>query len=147
MGLEMPAASAIASTEAEWKPRSANARSATASISRSRTWRGTRRVPRVCEVTVRDGAIAVILLLVNLLAVTSGGIDVPRRLIYCSTALATALIAPASAMAQGGQKADPAGGAAIGEVILATAMATVVTVVALLVVIGHRSGRVKFVAR
>ena len=50
-------------------------------------------------------------------------------------------------MAQGGQKSDPAGGAAIGEVILATAMATVVTAIALVVVIGHRTGRVKFVAR
>src|SRR4051794_5661415 len=70
-----------------------------------------------------------------------------KTMIFICVATLSALIAPASAMAQGGQKADPAGGAAIGEVILATAMATVVTVVALLVVIGHRSGRVKFVAR
>src|SRR3954447_7210177 len=58
-----------------------------------------------------------------------------------------ALIVPATAAAQGGEKADPAGGAAIGEVILATAMATVVTVITLMIVFGHRSGRVKFVGR
>ena len=59
-----------------------------------------------------------------------------------------ALALPAAASAQGaGNQSNPAGGAAIGEVILATGMATVVTVIALLVVIGHRSGRVAFVAR
>src|SRR5215218_2879688 len=62
-------------------------------------------------------------------------------------ALGAAFIVPAGAVAQGGQKADPAGGAAIGEVILATAMAGVVTAIALVVVFGHRSGRVKFVGR
>ena len=51
------------------------------------------------------------------------------------------------APAQGGEKADPAGGAAIGEVVLATAMAGVVTAIALVIVLGHRSGRVKFVGR
>ena|SRR5215218_4747536 len=64
----------------------------------------------------------------------------------CAAMLA-ALIVPATAAAQGSEKADPAGGAAIGEVILATAMATVVTAVALMIVFGHRSGRVKFVGR
>jgi hypothetical protein len=62
-------------------------------------------------------------------------------------ALGAALIVPASAAAQGGEKADPAGGAAIGEVVLATAMAGVVTLIALVIVYGHRSGRVKFVGR
>src|SRR5687768_588887 len=62
-------------------------------------------------------------------------------------AILMALIAPASAAAQAEEKADPAGGAAIGEVILATGMAVVVTAIALVVVLGHRSGRVKFVGR
>src|SRR5215212_7859672 len=70
----MPDATAIASTDAAWNPRSAKARSAASSIWGSRTSLGTRRVPRVWEVTVRDGAIAVILLRVSLPAVTSGGI-------------------------------------------------------------------------
>src|SRR5918997_1154754 len=39
----MPAPSAMASTEAAWKPRSANTRSATSSICCSRTARGTLR--------------------------------------------------------------------------------------------------------
>jgi hypothetical protein len=64
------------------------------------------------------------------------------------TALAVlAVPATAAAQSQGGEKADPAGGAAIGEVVLATAMAAVVTAIALVVVLGHRSGRVKFVGR
>ena len=69
-----------------------------------------------------------------------------RAFALCA-ALSAALIAPAGAYAQSGEKADPAGGAAIGEVVLATAMAGVVTAIALVVVFGHRSGRVKFVAR
>ena len=69
-----------------------------------------------------------------------------RALALCA-ALTAALIAPAGAFAQSGEKADPAGGAAIGEVVLATAMAAVVTAIALVVVVGHRSGRVKFVGR
>src|SRR3954451_4238538 len=73
MGLVMPDASAIASMEAPWKPRAANALSAASSICFSRTGRGTRRLPSVCEVTVRDGAIADILPSVTLLAVISGG--------------------------------------------------------------------------
>jgi hypothetical protein len=47
----------------------------------------------------------------------------------------------------GGGSADPAGGAAIGEVILATAMATVVTAIALAVVIGHRAGKLALAGR
>jgi hypothetical protein len=58
-----------------------------------------------------------------------------------------AVPATAAAQSQGGEKADPAGGAAIGEVVLATAMAAVVTAIALVAVLGHRSGRVKFVGR
>ena len=46
-----------------------------------------------------------------------------------------------------GDEADPAGGAAIGEVILATGMALVVTALALAVVFGHRSGRLPQVGR
>jgi hypothetical protein len=46
-----------------------------------------------------------------------------------------------------GDKADPAGGAAIGEVIIATGMAAVVTGLALLVIVGHRSGRISQVGR
>jgi hypothetical protein len=58
------------------------------------------------------------------------------------------LTLPAAASAQvSGNQSNPAGGAAIGEVILATAMATVVTAVALLVVFWHRSGRISFVSR
>ena len=71
----------------------------------------------------------------------------PKLMTSLCVALGAALIVPASAAAQGGAKSDPAGGAAIGEVILATAMAGVVTAIALVIVIGHRSGRVKFVAR
>ena len=64
------------------------------------------------------------------------------------TAIAVlAVPATAAAQGQGGEKADPAGGAAIGEVILATGMAAVVTAIALIAVLGHRSGRVKFVGR
>ena len=70
-----------------------------------------------------------------------------HRVLATCAALSAALIAPAGAFAQSGEKADPAGGAAVGEVILATAMATVVTAIALLVVIGHRTGRVRFVGR
>ncbi len=64
----------------------------------------------------------------------------------CAAALA-ALTVPASAAAQAGEPADPAGGAAIGEVIVATALAGVVTAIALVIVVGHRSGRVRFVGR
>ena len=71
----------------------------------------------------------------------------PNRVLATCAALSAALIAPAGAYAQSGEKADPAGGAAIGEVVLATAMAAVVTAFALVVVLGHRSGRVKFVGR
>src|SRR4051794_24859854 len=70
-----------------------------------------------------------------------------KTMIFICVATLSALIVPATAAAQGGEKADPAGGAAIGEVILATAMATVVTVITLMIVFGHRSGRVKFVGR
>ena len=61
---------------------------------------------------------------------------------------AAALAWPGAASAQaGGADSNPAGGAALGEVILATGMATIVTVVALLVVIGHRTGRIDHVNR
>ncbi len=47
-------------------------------------------------------------------------------------------------LAQGTQ---PAGGAAIGEIILATAAASVLTVALLVLGMGHRSGRVPFLGR
>jgi hypothetical protein len=74
---------------------------------------------------------------------------VPVRLTTLLLTAVAVLAVPATAVAQGqgGEKADPAGGAAIGEVVLATAMAAVVTALALVVVLGHRSGRVKFVGR
>src|ERR1044071_770912 len=54
---------------------------------------------------------------------------------------AVAILAwPAAASAQvSGNQSNPAGGAAIGEVILATAMATVVTAIAPLVALRHRT--------
>jgi hypothetical protein len=48
---------------------------------------------------------------------------------------------------QAASGADPAGGAAIGEVVIATGMALVVTALALIVVVGHRSGRIPQVGR
>ena len=62
-------------------------------------------------------------------------------------ALAVAVTWPATAAAQSGARTDPAGGAAIGEVVLATGMALAVTAIALVIVLGHRSGRVTFVGR
>jgi hypothetical protein len=76
---------------------------------------------------------------------------VSKRIVHRSSwgALAAALLAwPATASAQvSGDKADPAGGAAIGEVIIATGLAAVVTGLALVVVLGHRSGRIPQVGR
>ncbi len=71
----------------------------------------------------------------------------PVRLTSLLLTAISVLAVPATALAQGGEKADPAGGAAIGEVVLATGMAAVVTVIALVCVLGHRSGRVKFVGK
>ena len=73
----------------------------------------------------------------------------PVRLTSLLLTAIAVLAVPATAVAQGqgGEKADPAGGAAIGEVVLATGMAAIVTAIALVVVLGHRSGRVKFVGR
>jgi hypothetical protein len=44
-------------------------------------------------------------------------------------------------------KTPPAGGAAVGETIIATAGALVITATMFTIVIGHRSGRIKFVQR
>src|SRR4051795_5671838 len=61
---------------------------------------------------------------------------------------AVVLAWPAAASAQvSGNQSNPAGGAAIGEVILATSMAAVVPLLALLLVIGHRPGRIDHVSR
>jgi hypothetical protein len=63
-------------------------------------------------------------------------------------ALALAAILPATALAQsGGAKTNPAGGAALGEVLLASGMAAVVTAFALAIIIGHRSGRLAWPGR
>ena len=63
-------------------------------------------------------------------------------------ALAGAATLPAAALAQStNASSNPAGGAAIGEVILATAMATVVTAFALAVVIGHRERKLAWPGR
>ena len=43
--------------------------------------------------------------------------------------------------------ASPAGGAALGQVAVATAAATVVTVTMLWLAIGHRSGRIRWIGR
>ena len=62
------------------------------------------------------------------------------------TALALALLAlPASAA--GAQDSEPAGGAAIGEIVIATLGAGLVTSVLLLLGIGHRTGRVGVLGR
>ena len=46
-----------------------------------------------------------------------------------------------------GDESNPAGGAEIGEVIIATSGAIVVTLLALVIVFGHRSGRITWVGR
>jgi hypothetical protein len=72
------------------------------------------------------------------------------RAIVAGVAAAAAALgaAPAAASAQvSGNEADPAGGAAIGEVIIATSAAAVVTAILLAVVVGHRNGRLPQVAR
>jgi hypothetical protein len=46
-----------------------------------------------------------------------------------------------------GDESNPAGGAELGEVIIATSGAVLVTMLALVIVLGHRSGRVAWVGR
>ena len=58
-----------------------------------------------------------------------------------------ALLAAQPALAQGGTGSEPAGGAAAGEAIGATVGALVVTAVIVLVLAGHRSGRIRFLDR
>ena len=65
----------------------------------------------------------------NLLAVTSGreffvAVRLTSLLLTAIAVLAVPATAAAQGQGQGGEKADPAGGAAIGEVVLATAMAS-----------------------
>src|SRR5947209_2274529 len=60
-------------------------------------------------------------------------------------ALAGSVVVAPAALAAGGQ--PPAGGAAIGQVIGATAGATIATLILIWVINAHRSGRIKFVAR
>jgi hypothetical protein len=75
--------------------------------------------------------------------------EVPRTHRTLWAVLGAALLTwPATAAAQTeGNKSDPAGGAAIGEVLIASGMAAVVTGLALIVVLGHRSGRVPQLGR
>ncbi|GAC1436539.1 MAG: hypothetical protein NVSMB51_08140 [Solirubrobacteraceae bacterium] len=68
----------------------------------------------------------------------------PRRCLFSfAGAAAGALALPANAAA----KAPPAGGAAIGEVITATAMGIAGTLVLLVLVAGHRTGRLPVFSR
>jgi hypothetical protein len=60
---------------------------------------------------------------------------------------ATPLVAPALAVAQATEDAPPAGGAAIGQVIIATAAAMILTGVLLYFGLGHRSGKVPYLGR
>ena len=60
---------------------------------------------------------------------------------------ATSLVAPALALAQATEDAPPAGGAAIGQVIIATAGAMVLTAALLYFGLGHRSGKVPYLGR
>jgi hypothetical protein len=61
------------------------------------------------------------------------------------TALSTALVVAPPAMAKA--KSTPAGGAAIGQVIIATTGAIIATGFLLALVFGHRSGKVKVIQR
>ena len=57
------------------------------------------------------------------------------------------LACPAAAAAQGGAGSPPAGGAEIGQIIIATAGALVLTGVLLFLGVGHRTGRNRVLAR
>ncbi len=72
-----------------------------------------------------------------------------KRLLSASLALAgtTSLAAPALALAQATEEAPPAGGAAIGQVILATGGAVLLTAALLYFGLGHRSGKVPYLGR
>lgn len=73
----------------------------------------------------------------------------PRRtrtvLLAVAGALTASLTAAPAALAYG--KGAPAGGAAIGQVIIATVGAMVLTAVMLVLVAGHRTGRLPIFAR
>jgi len=71
-----------------------------------------------------------------------------RKLAASITAVSvTMLAAPALAFAQATEDAPPAGGAAIDQVIIATAAAMLLTAVLLYFGLGHRSGRVPWLGR
>ena len=72
-----------------------------------------------------------------------------KRKLTASLVLAGALplVAPALALAQATEEAPPAGGAAIGQVIIATAGAMVLTAGLLYFGLGHRSGKVPYLGR
>ena len=72
-----------------------------------------------------------------------------KRMLTASLLLAGAmpLAAPALALAQATEEAPPAGGAAIGQVIIATAGAMVLTAALLYFGLGHRSGKVPYLGR
>ena len=72
-----------------------------------------------------------------------------KRKLTASLILAGALplVAPALSLAQATEDAPPAGGAAIGQVIIATAAASLIMSALLYLGLGHRSGRVPFLGR
>jgi hypothetical protein len=72
-----------------------------------------------------------------------------KRMLTASLLLAgtMSLTAPALALAQATEEAPPAGGAAIGQVIIATAGAMILTGALLYFGLGHRSGKVPYLGR
>ena len=72
-----------------------------------------------------------------------------KRKLAASLLLAgtSSLLFPALALAQATEEAPPAGGAAIGQVIIATAGAMVLTGALLYFGLGHRSGKVPYLGR
>src|SRR4051794_18362348 len=137
----MSARSAMSSIEAAWKPRSAKTSPATSSICSSRTARGTSRVParRFSDRAMRQdyfGVGSVRRLTLACFDVTSFGDTL--KTMTAPTLLATAFAAVPAA------GSEPAGGAALGEVAIATGMATAVTALLLWLCAGHRSGRVRW---
>jgi hypothetical protein len=70
-----------------------------------------------------------------------------RRTPLALSTLLLPLALPGAALAQGGTGSPPAGGGETGQVIGGTIGAAVVTGLMLAIVVGHRSGRLRFVGR
>lgn len=72
-----------------------------------------------------------------------------KRILIASicAACASSLVAPALALAQATEDAPPAGGAALGQVIIATGAAMLLTGALLYFGLGHRSGKVPWLGR